>query len=202
MFAKLTGVVDDLAEDHLVLDVHGVGYLVFATTKTLATLAIGDSVALKIDTQVGEDHFRLFGFKSADEQRWFRLLQSVQGVGARVALAILSTLPPDMLSAAIAAQDKASVARANGVGPKLALRIITELKDKALVVTIGGTATDMQKSARTSPMGQSGDAMSALTNLGYTLGQAHDAVAKAQLKLGDSANLAVLIRQALKEAAA
>ncbi len=201
MFAKLTGTVDELEEDHLILDVHGVGYKIFATGKTLGTLVAGETTVLKIDTQVGEDHFRLYGFRTADEQRWFRLLQSVQGVGARVALAILSALPPDILLSAIAAQDKASVARANGVGPKLALRIITELKDKAHMVG-AASGVDASKPVQASPAGHGGDAMSALTNLGYSLPQAHDAVAKAQVKLGDAYDLGGLIRQALKEAAA
>ncbi len=201
MFAKLTGLVDEIEEDHLILDVHGVGYKIFASGKTLGALVMGETIVFKIDTQVGEDHFRLFGFRHADEQRWFRLLQSVQGVGARVALAILTVLPPEILLSAIAAQDKAAVARANGVGPKLALRIITELKDKAHTVS-AAFAVDTAKSVQASSTGHGGDAMSALTNLGYSLPQAHEAVAKAQIKLGDSVGLGDLIRQALKEAAA
>ena len=132
MIAKLTGLLDSFGADHAVIDVRGVGYLVSASTRTLSVLgAIGGEVALHIETQVSEDAIRLIGFASVEERDWFRLLTSVQGVGARVALGILSALTGDELHRAIAGGDKAMVARAQGVGPKLALRIVTELKDKA-----------------------------------------------------------------------
>ena len=132
MIGKLKGVVDSLHEDHVILDVHGVGYVVACSTRTLQRLPrVGEAAVLAIDTQVREDAIRLFGFLSDSERDWFRLLQNVQGVGSKVALAILSILPPAELTSAIALQDKAAVARAPGVGPKLAARIVAELKDKA-----------------------------------------------------------------------
>ena len=132
MIGKLKGVVDSLHEDHLILDVHGVGYVVACSTRTLQRLPrVGEAAMLAIETQVREDAIRLFGFLSDAERDWFRLLQNVQGVGSKVALAILSILPPNELTSAIALQDKASVSRAPGVGPKLAARIVAELKDKA-----------------------------------------------------------------------
>lgn len=201
MFAKLTGVIEDLAEDHLVLDCHGVGYLVQASARTLATLTQGETASLRIETMVGEDHIRLYGFRARDEQQWFKLLQSVQGVGARVALAILSVLPPERLMAVIAAQDKASVAQANGVGPKLAQRIVSELKDKAALPL--GAAPLVQGGAPItgSVPATTADALSALANLGYTPAQAHMAVMAALATLGSGADLSSLIRQALKEVA-
>ncbi len=132
MIGKLKGVVDSLHEDHVILDVHGVGYVVACSTRTLQKLPrAGEAAVLAIETQVREDAIRLFGFLSDSERDWFRLLQNVQGVGSKVALAILSILPPAELSAAIALQDKVAVSRAPGVGPKLAARIVAELKDKA-----------------------------------------------------------------------
>ncbi len=202
MFAKLTGVIDDIAEDHLVLDVNGVGYLVAATARTLDGLHIGDTLALRIETQVGEDHFRLFGFKEASEQRWFRLLQSVQGVGARVALAILSVLPPDRLAAAIAAQDKATLGQASGVGKKLAERLVTELKDKAAQEswsTAPKNGSDKASSPAVPAIGA--DALSALINLGYKPIDAQSAVQAALAKTGSDIPVGDLIRASLKEAA-
>ncbi len=200
MFAKLTGLIDDIAEDHLVLDCGGVGYLVFASSRTLDGLTAGDALSLRIETHVGEDHIRLYGFRAPEEQRWFKLLQSVQGVGARVALAILSVLPPERLAAAIAAQDKASVAQANGVGPKLAQRIVTELKDKAGALSVATVTASLASSApRLS--GVLGDAISALTNLGYPIATAHRAASVALGKLGEDAVLGSVIKLALQEAA-
>ena len=194
MFAKLSGRIDEIAEDHLILDCGGVGYLVHASARALDGLRAGDALSLRIETMVGEDHIRLYGFRSSDEQRWFKLLQSVQGVGARVALAILSVLPPERLAQVIAAQDKASVAQANGVGPKLAQRIVTELKDKAgpvfaTATTSGGPASHGNQ-----------DAVSALLNLGFQPLVAQRAVAAAAAALGD-APLSDIIKRALKEAA-
>ncbi len=203
MFAKLTGVVETIAEDHLVLDVNGVGYLVAATTRTLDGLHIGDSVALKIETQVGEDHIRLYGFRDGEEQRWFRLLQSVQGVGARVALAILSALPPDRLAPAIAAQDKATLGLANGVGKKLAERIVTELKDKAAQMTWTSVAVAANGAKITAPAAPAAgaDAVSALINLGYKPFEAQQAVQAAMAKSATELPVGDLIRASLKEAA-
>jgi holliday junction DNA helicase RuvA len=202
MFAKLTGIVDDIAEDHLVLDVNGVGYLVAVTARTLDGLHTGDAIALRIETQVGEDHIRLYGFRSGDEQRWFRLLQSVQGVGARVALAILSVLPPDRLAAAIAAQDKATLGQANGVGKKLAERLVTELKDKAAQETWAApVATNGAKMATPSIPVAGADALSALVNLGYKPFEAQQAVQAALAKSPAELPVGDLIRAALKEAA-
>jgi holliday junction DNA helicase RuvA len=200
MFAKLNGTIDDIAEDHLVLDCNGVGYLVFASSRTLDGLHAGEALSLRIETHVGEDHIRLYGFRYADEQRWFKLLQSVQGVGSRVALAILSVLPPERLAAAIAAQDKASVAQANGVGPKLAQRIVTELKDKAGALSVATTTSALAGNAPKAG-GLLGDAMSALINLGYQPAVAHRAVSVAITNLGDSASLGAVIKSALQEAA-
>jgi holliday junction DNA helicase RuvA len=186
MFAKLTGTVDSVTEDQLILDVGGVGYLVAASAKTLAQLEPGAAISLLIDTQIGEDHIRLFGFRQAEEQRWFRLLQAVQGVGGKVALAVLSVLAPGDLARAIAAQDKAAVGRANGVGPKLAQRIVTELKDKAglaLGPVAAGEAPVLPRS------GGVADALSALANHA------------ARTRLGDDAPVAALIKAALQEAA-
>jgi holliday junction DNA helicase RuvA len=199
MFAKLTGTVDDVAEDHLILDCSGVGYLVFASGRTLDGLRAGDALSLRIETHVGEDHIRLYGFRFSDEQRWFKLLQNVQGVGSRVALAILSVLPPERLAAAIAAQDKASVAQANGVGPKLAQRIVTELKDKAGALSVA-MVTSALGGAPSKATGMLADAMSALTNLGYPPAVAHRTVSVAINSLGDDAPLGAVIKAALQEA--
>lgn len=202
MFAKLTGTVDDITEDHLVLDVKGVGYLVAATARTLADLHVGDAVSLRIETQVGEDHIRLYGFRSSDEQRWFRLLQQVQGVGARVALAILTILPPDRLTLAIAAQDKAALGQASGVGKKLAERLVTELKDKAgqMKWTTGALTSGAPVGSAAVPIAGA-DAVSALINLGYKAMEAHQAVQAALAKSAPDVPVGDLIRASLKEAA-
>jgi Holliday junction DNA helicase RuvA len=195
MIAHLKGRLDSTGIDHAVIDVGGVGYLVGASTKTLAAIGpVGEAVMLHTEMLVAEDFIRLVGFATASERDWFRLLTGVQGVGARVALAILSALDPADLSRAIASQDKAMVARANGVGPKLAERIVRELKDKIGGVAIGG-ATPVAAS------GASADAVSALLNLGFRPAEASSAVAAAEEELGGGASLDALVRLALRKAA-
>jgi Holliday junction DNA helicase RuvA len=197
MIARLTGILAETAADHAVLDVSGVGYLVLASTRTLSAIGpVGGNVMLLTEMQVREDSMTLFGFGSAGERDWFRLLISVQGVGGKVALAILSTLDAEELSRAVGTQDKAMVARANGVGPKLAERIVRELKDKVGGVTLGA-AGSLPKATG----GLSGDAVSALSNLGFKPGEAGAAVAAAEAELGDGATLDALVRLALKKAA-
>lgn len=198
MIAKLRGLLDSFSADQAVIDVGGVGYLVFASTRTLSQLgAIGGEVVLHTEMQVSEDDIRLIGFASAEERDWFRLLTSVQGVGARVALAILSALTGNELHRAIAGGDKAMVARAQGVGPKLAQRIVNELKDKA-----GGVVLGTGGLPATAPAGSPGaDAVSALQNLGFRPAEASAAVAKAEAELGPEASLDALVRSALKKAA-
>ena len=196
MIAKLTGLLDSFGADHAVIDVRGVGYLVSASTRTLSVLgAIGGEVALHIETQVSEDAIRLIGFATVEERDWFRLLTSVQGVGARVALGILSALTGDELHRAIASGDKAMVTRAQGVGSKLALRIVTELKDKAGGVVLGGPAPVLAAGSHAA------DAASALTGLGFRPAEASAAVAKAEAELGPGATLDALVRVALKKSA-
>ncbi|MBA4041173.1 MAG: Holliday junction branch migration protein RuvA [Sphingobium sp.] len=196
MIAHLKGRLHSTGIDSAVIDVGGVGYLVGASAKTLASIGpVGEAVMLHTEMLVGEDFIRLAGFASAAERDWFRLLTGVQGVGARVALAILSTLDPAELSRAIGAQDKAMVARANGVGPKLAERIVRELKDAGggIVATAGGAVA--------APKGASADAVSALLNLGFRPAEASSAVAAAEEELGQGATLDSLVRLALKKAA-
>jgi Holliday junction DNA helicase RuvA len=202
MIGKLKGVVDSYGEDFVVLDVRGVGYVVHCSARTLQKMPpAGEAAALAIETQVREDAIRLFGFSADAERDWFRLLQSVQGVGAKVALAILSILSPGELAAAIAGQDKAMVARASGVGPKLAARIVAELKDKApAFAALDPAAVRLAGDAEASaPVAQ--DAVSALVNLGYGRPQATAAVAAGLKALGEGADAGALIRRALKELA-
>jgi holliday junction DNA helicase RuvA len=196
MIARLTGVLAEAGADHAVIDVNGVGYLVQLSGKTLAALGgVGASVKVLTDMQVREDAITLFGFGSVAERDWFRLLTQVQGVGGRVALAILSVFAPDELSHAVASGDKAMVARANGVGPKLALRIVTELKDKA-GPALGPSA------ASAAPKGSAeADALSALANLGFRPAEASAAVGAAAEELGPGATLDALVRLALRKAA-
>jgi Holliday junction DNA helicase RuvA len=196
MIARLTGVLAEAGADHAVIDVNGVGYLVQLSGKTLSALGgVGASVKLLTDMQVREDSITLFGFGSVAERDWFRLLTQVQGVGGRVALAILTVLAPDELSRAVASADKAMVARANGVGPKLALRIVTELKDKAGPALGPSTASAMPKGSAEA------DALSALANLGFRPAEAAAAVGAALQELGVDATLDALVRLALRKAA-
>ncbi len=197
MIARLTGSLAEIAADHAVLDVGGVGYLVLASTRTLGAIGpIGGQVMLMTELQVREDSLTLFAFGSAGERDWFRLLTGVQGVGGKVALNILSALDSDELSRAVAAQDKAMVARANGVGPKLAERIVRELKDKVGGVSLGAPGT-----APVATGSLASDALSALTGLGFKPGEAHAAVTAAEAELGTGATLDALVRLALKKAA-
>ena len=197
MIAHLRGRLESTGIDHAVIDVGGVGYLVGASSRTLAAIGpVGEGATLFTEMLVAEDFIRLVGFATAAERDWFRLLTGVQGVGARVALAILSALEPADLSRAIAAQDKASVARANGVGPKLAERIVRELKDKVGVLPVGPTAL-----GQALPAGASADAVSALLNLGFRPAEAASAVAQAEEELGGAAGLDALVRLALRKAA-
>ena len=201
MIARLRGTLDTLGEDHAVIDVGGVGYLVACPTRTLAALPRpGEAVDLFIETQVRDDSITLYGFRSGAERAWFRLLQTVQGVGARGALAILSVLGPDELARAVAAQDKAALARASGVGPRLAGRITSELRDR-LTDLPGLVGAPSPGPAVGTPSGPAGDAVSALVNLGYGRSEAHEAVAKAAAALGTAAPLDALIRSGLQELA-
>lgn len=203
MIAKLNGVLDDSGADWAVLDVQGVGYLVHCSAKTVASLGErGEAATLFTHLQVSENDMRLLGFASAEERDWFRPLTNVQGVGSKVALAILSALSPGELRDACAAEDAASVARAQGVGPKLAGRIVNELKDKAGMMPGGGSgAGDSVTSVNTPAGAASADAVSALQNLGFKPAVATRAVALAQGELGEDASEGELIRVALKRAA-
>jgi Holliday junction DNA helicase RuvA len=204
MIGKLKGVIDSYGEDYVILDVGGVGYQVHCSARTLQALpAAGEAATLSIETYVREDQIKLFGFMSDTEREWFRLLQTVQGVGAKVALAVLGTLRPSELGTAIAMRDKATVARTPGVGPKVAERIVTELKDKApaladidpAVVHLAGS---LDEKRAPKPVA---DAVSALVNLGYGQPQAAAAIAAASRTAGEGADTATLIRQGLKELA-
>ena len=197
MIAKLRGILDSFAADHAVIDVGGIGYLVAASTRTISALgAIGNEVMIHTEMLVSDDAIRLVGFASAEERDWFRLLNSVQGVGSRVALAILSALTSDELHRAVMSGDKAMVARAQGVGPKLAMRIVNELKDRAggVILGSGGAAAPIAGS-------HGADAVSALLNLGFRPGEASSAVAQAEAELGPDATLDSLVRAALKKVA-
>jgi Holliday junction DNA helicase RuvA len=204
MIGKLKGIVDSYGEDYIILDVGGVGYQVHCSARTLQALpSPGEAATLSIETHVREDQIKLFGFASDLEREWFRLLQTVQGVGAKVAMSVLGTLKPSELASAVAMRDKAMVARTPGVGPKVAERIVTELKDKApayanvdpAVVRLAG-ALDEKHAPR--PIT---DAVSALVNLGYGHPQAAAAIAAAARSAGDDADTATLIRHGLKELA-
>lgn len=204
MIAKLSGLLDSVSETACVIDVSGVGYQVFCSARTLRTLPRpGEAVRLHIETHVREDHIHLFGFLSEAERGWFNLLQTVQGVGAKVALGILSTLAPDELFRAIASADKTSLNRCDGVGPKLAVRLITELKDKVGGIALGpaANAAPAEVAAAESANGPVADALSALVNLGYKRADAFGAVTTAARNLGDKANVQQLIPAALKELA-
>ncbi|CAN5457666.1 Holliday junction branch migration protein RuvA [soil metagenome] len=200
MIAKLRGLLDSTGIDHAVIDVGGVGYLVGASSRTLSALgAVGEAVTIHTEMLVSEESIRLVGFSTAEERDWFRLLTGVQGVGSRVALAILSALEPAELHRAIAMGDKAMVSRANGVGPKLAMRIVNELKDKIGVAPAGAAVAAGMIAV---PVGSTGaDAVSALQNLGFRPGEASAAVAAAEADLGDGTTLDALVRLALRKAA-
>ncbi|HEY8162929.1 MAG: Holliday junction branch migration protein RuvA [Methylocystis sp.] len=204
MIGKLKGLIDSYGEDYVILDVNGVGYVVHCSGRTLQKLPRpGEAAALSIETQVREDSIKLFGFEAEAEREWFRLLQSVQGVGSKVALGILSILSVSELGSAIAGQDKAMVTRAPGVGPKLAARIVAELKDKApafgsIDPVVAKLSADDEGANAPSAVR---DAISALVNLGYGRPQAAAAVAASVKALGEGAETGALIRQGLKELA-
>ena len=206
MIGKLKGKVDAIGEAHAIIDVHGVGYEVQLSSRTLRNLTIGQDVSLTIDTHVREDAIRLFGFQSEVERNWFRTLQNVQGVGSKVALGVLGTLGPQDLGQAIALLNWAAVEQTPGVGKKLALRIVAELKDKAPALSMAGlnvpTGAAGGGAAEVPASGiATAEAISALTNLGYNPAQASSAVAAAVAELGDGADTAKLIRRGLKELA-
>ena len=215
MIAKLRGIIDTIGEDFCIVDVNGVGSLVYASAKTLAKLNRGMEASLRIETVVREDSISLFGFFDAWEKEWFLTLTKVQGVGAKVCLSILSALSPSQLSQAIAAQDKTSFTRANGVGPKLAARIVTELKDKIVTIPLSAETNDFAKGmdmdaneetanyednmvAMTENPNLMEDAISALVNLGYQRLEAYRAVNKAMAD-GQAQDVSTVIRLALKE---
>jgi Holliday junction DNA helicase RuvA len=206
MIGKLRGKVDAIGEAHAIIDVNGVGYEVQLSARTLRNLRLGEDIALTIDTHVREDAIRLFGFASEVERSWFRVLQTIQGVGSKVALAVLGTLSPQDLASAIALQNWAAVEQAPGVGKKLAQRIVAELKDKAPALSMAGLsvpAADAAKAAAAAPSdgNAAAEAISALSNLGYNPAQANAAVAAALREMGDKADTAGLIRRGLRELA-
>lgn len=206
MIAKLKGIIDSVFEDNCIIDVHGVGYLVWASSKTLARLNKGLEVSLLIETVVREDSISLFGFYDAWEKEWFNTLTKVQGVGAKVCLSILSALTPSQLAQAVSAQDKSSFLRASGVGPKLAARLVTELKDKIVTVPVGDVCVadlslSEQISENTTIAGDTGameDVISALVNLGYQRLEAYKTVAKIYEANKDK-SISELIKLSLKE---
>ncbi len=193
MIGKLRGRLDSVGEDFLILDVQGVGYIVHCSPRTLSELPRSDEVMLAVETQVREDSIRLYGFLSAAERDWFRLLQTVQGVGAKLALAILGTFEPAELGLTIARQDKAAIARAPGVGPRLAARLISELKEKTAIPGAARVVSSDVPAAE--------DAIAALVGLGYSRPQAAGAVANSRAALGDDAEASALVRQGLRELA-
>ncbi len=213
MIGKLTGIVDAVGESHLIIDVNGVGYEVQASARALRNLELGAKVSLTIDTHVREDAIRLFGFSSESERSWFRTLQTVQGVGAKVALAALGVMSPQDLASAIAIGNASAVEQTPGVGKKLAQRIVAELKDKApglsMMTGDGATGSDACASAGTVDTGGHGsgagnaaiEAISALTNLGYQPAHAGQAVATAVKDAGSDAQVSELIKRGLKELA-
>ena len=205
MIAKLTGLIDSVGEDWAVVDVAGVGYLVYCSSRTLRALSgkaggVGARVSLSVETHVREDHIHLYGFATAAERDWFRLLTTVQGVGARVALALLSALEPDELANAVMAEDKAMLTRAQGVGARLAARIVTELRERATELAVV-RHVDFA-AAQPAEAGAASDAVSALVNLGYRRGDAFGAVAHAAQQLGGAATVEALVKAGLKELSA
>lgn len=205
MIGKLKGIIDSYGEDWLILDVQGVGYQIHCSSRTMQQLPQpGEAATLAIETHVRETEIKLYGFQRDSEREWFRLLQTVQGVGAKVALAVLGTLTPGELASAIALQDKATVARTPGIGPKVAQRMVAELKDKAPALSGDATGTIglQQELGEGVASSHVQDAVSALTNLGYSADQASRAVAKVVGEQGEDANSATLIRLGLKELSA
>jgi Holliday junction DNA helicase RuvA len=207
MIAKLKGILDNLRDDGAVIDVGGVGYLIFGSSRTLGQLGEpGDAVSVHVETHVREDHIHLYGFTTESERRCFQVLQTVQGVGAKAALAILSALSPNEVMQSVVAQDKTMLTRADGVGPKLATRIVNELKDKAVGWSLGASLSGGKSAtgAAAKPASVGGpmeDAISALANLGYGRSDAYGAVVAASRTLGDGAALDRLISTSLKELA-
>jgi Holliday junction DNA helicase RuvA len=200
MIAKLAGVIDQIGPEAAVIDVGGVGYLAFCSTRTINRLpAVGLPASLLIETHVREDHIHLYGFADAAERDWFRRLTTVQGVGARLALAILSAVAPEQLGLAILAQDKAALTRADGVGARLAARIVNELRDK--VGSVAAASVPAAASPAKAPDGPAADAVSALVNLGYRRSEAYGAVVAAAQRLGSGADAGALIRAGLQELA-
>jgi holliday junction DNA helicase RuvA len=198
MIGKLTGTVDTITEDGVILDVMGVGYLMQCPSTTLSRLAVGAHASLMIEMKVSEDAIKLYGFASAEEREWFRLLQTVQNVGAKVALSVLSTLSLRDLQRALALGDKAMIGRAPGIGPKLALRIVTELKDKAPSLMLRSDEDALVSPTALLRRGPESDAVSALVHLGYSDVRAAEAVARALEVLGEESQASALIREALK----
>ncbi len=203
MIARLKGIVESIDEGSAIIDVNGVGYLVSASGRTLRELVVGGPATVLVETVVREDAIALYGFLKTAERDWFRILTTVQGVGARVALSILSTLPPDALARAIAAGDRASLSRPPGVGPKLAARLATELKDKAAAFGVAPAPAGARESAMpaTAAASVNEDAVSALVNLGYRRVEAFGAVARVTQRLGADAPLDAVIRGGLQELA-
>ena len=203
MIGRLTGIVEDLGGNQAIVDVNGVGYLGYCSSKTLAVAETGSPIRLEIETQVREDAFILYAFAAKQEKNWFKLLTSVQGVGGRVALQILSALGQDELATAILSEDRKAVSRADGVGPKLAQRIISVLKDR--VIETDSAPNILHPSGEASSSSQSGaehtEAISALVNLGYGRAEAFSAVSRAVSNIGTDATLSALITASLKEAA-
>lgn len=206
MIGKLTGIIDSTDEDHAVIDVHGVGYSVLCSARTLSLLAPGEAARLVIETHVREDHIHLFGFMSVEEREWFRLLSTVQRVGAKVALAILSAHTPAQIAHAIIAGDNSAFSRISGIGGKLAERIVAELKDKAVKLPVGSPplpAAPRKKTANDQPPATDAleDTISALTHLGYSRSEAYTAALSVAREVGAGAPLNELITKSLKELA-
>lgn len=215
MIAKLSGLIDSVGTNHVIIDVNGVGYLVYASSRTLARIgsAKGAAVSLLIETHVREDQITLYGFADAAEKEWYLILCTVQGVGAKVAQAILGAIPAEQLPVVIASQDKAALRQAEGVGEKLAVRIVTELKEKAGKLALGQVATQKAQAARgqaargasvieNPSLSAGNDAVSALINLGYGRAEAFGAVSTVMRLMGDELPIGDIIRESLKELSA
>jgi len=203
MIGKLRGIIDDISEDGVILDVGGVGYQVFCSSRTIAALpAAGEAAQLVIEMNVREDHIHLYGFPDAVEREWFRLLLTVQGVGNRIALLVLGAYAPEQLAHTILAKDTAAFRAISGIGPKLAERIVTELKDKVTKLPLSEFQKPSKSAKTPSPKPQASftdDAISALVNLGYSRSEAYGATIKASQKAGEKAGLDELIKLSLKE---